>query len=120
MISRAQEHFEALVKKHDVSVLVFDGYGKDLIKAMKLSPDAYVQMAMQLAYYKMHCVCRATYETTQTRKFAYGRTETTRTVSMDSVAFVKAMEDATMKVCDANIAYDAWYSPRPFEEGRKG
>ncbi|KAF9992389.1 Carnitine O-acetyltransferase mitochondrial, partial [Entomortierella chlamydospora] len=57
------------------------------------SPDAYVQMIIQLAYYKMHGVSRPTYESAQVRKFQHGRTETCRTVSSESVAWVKAMED---------------------------
>ncbi|KAF9149056.1 Carnitine O-acetyltransferase mitochondrial, partial [Mortierella sp. AD010] len=46
-----------------------------------------------LAYYKMHGVSRPTYESAQVRKFQHGRTETCRTVSSESVAWVKAMED---------------------------
>jgi carnitine O-acetyltransferase len=100
LLPTAEKNFKALVDKHQVSVLVFDNYGKDFIKRAKQSPDAYVQMAMQLAYYKMYGVCRPTYESSQVRKFAYGRTETTRSVSIDSVAFVKAMQDP--KESDAN------------------
>ncbi|KAF9956300.1 hypothetical protein BGZ70_009971 [Mortierella alpina] len=52
-----------------------------------------LNMAIQLAYYKqIHEPC-ATYETGSTRQFRHGRTETTRTLSNESVAFCKAMED---------------------------
>ena len=40
--------------QHDLQVLAFFGYGKDGIKKMGFSPDAFVQMAIQLAYFKMH------------------------------------------------------------------
>jgi len=42
----------------------------------------------------MFGVSRPTYESAQTRKYQHGRTETVRTVSADSIAWVKAMEDA--------------------------
>jgi carnitine O-acetyltransferase len=50
-------------------------------------------MLIQLAYFKMFGVSRPTYESAQTRKFQRGRTETARSVTSESVAFVKAMED---------------------------
>ncbi|KAG0247091.1 hypothetical protein BG011_002068 [Mortierella polycephala] len=39
----------------------------------------------------------ATYETGSTRQYRKGRTETTRTLSSESVAFCKAMEDPTVQ-----------------------
>ncbi|KAI9146560.1 acyltransferase ChoActase/COT/CPT [Paraphysoderma sedebokerense] len=114
-IRSSEKSFDALVDKHELFVLSYDGYGKNLLKKFGVSPDAYVQMVMQLAYYKMYGVCRPTYESAQTRKFAYGRTETCRTVSVDSVAWVKAMENADVpaeekaalcrKAIDSHVKY---------------
>ncbi|KAJ3062174.1 Carnitine O-acetyltransferase mitochondrial [Podochytrium sp. JEL0797] len=95
-IATAEKKFAELVGKHDLKVTVFEGYGKNLIKKLGCSPDAYAQMAIQLAYYKTYGVCRATYESAQTKKYAYGRTETGRSVSVESVAWVKAMQDPTV------------------------
>jgi hypothetical protein len=33
--------------------MMFDDYGKGFIKRCNVSPDAYVQMALQLAYYRV-------------------------------------------------------------------
>ncbi|KAF9343895.1 Carnitine O-acetyltransferase mitochondrial, partial [Mortierella sp. AD094] len=71
----------------------------------KCSPDAYVQMIIQLAYYKMHGVSRPTYESAQVRKFQHGRTETCRTVSTESVAWVKAMEDSHVNAADKTALF---------------
>jgi len=57
------------------SITDYTGYGKNLIKKFKMSPDAYAQMAIQLAYYRLKGTVRATYESAQTRKFLAGRTE---------------------------------------------
>lgn len=92
-ISRAQKDFDHVIGQHELRVQAYQGYGKGLIKKFKCSPDAYVQMIIQLAYYKMYGVNRPTYESAATRRFQLGRTETCRTVSDDSVAFCKAMQD---------------------------
>ncbi|KAI8923844.1 Choline/Carnitine o-acyltransferase-domain-containing protein [Entophlyctis helioformis] len=97
-IDKAGKQFDAVVAKHDLRVVVFEGYGKNLIKKLQISPDAYAQMAIQLAYYKLYGVCKPTYESAQTRKYGYGRTETCRTVSTETVAWVKAMEDPTLSL----------------------
>lgn len=81
---------------HELRVQSFQGYGKGLIKKFKCSPDAYIQMIIQLAYYKMYGKNRPTYESASTRKFQEGRTETTRTVSDESVAFCRAHEDPSV------------------------
>jgi carnitine O-acetyltransferase len=52
------------------------------------SPDAYVQMAIQLATYRLWGEQAGTYEATQVRRFLHGRTETTRSASLESAAFV--------------------------------
>jgi len=72
-------------------------------------------MIIQLAYYKMYGVSRPTYESAAVRKFQLGRTETTRTVSNESVAFCKAMQDPEAspeetikllrKAIDAHVKY---------------
>lgn len=90
-LAEAQKQFTALIAAHDLRVQAYQGYGKGLIKKFKCSPDAYVQMVIQLAYHKMYGKNRPTYESAATRKFALGRTETTRTVSDESVAFTDAM-----------------------------
>ncbi|KAI8609540.1 carnitine acetyl transferase [Chytriomyces sp. MP71] len=92
----AEAKFDTLVAEHDLKVVVFEGYGKNLIKKLGCSPDAYAQMAIQLAYFKTYGKCVATYESAQTKKYAYGRTETGRSVSVESVAWVKAMQDESL------------------------
>ncbi|MCJ1400338.1 Carnitine O-acetyltransferase mitochondrial, partial [Xylographa trunciseda] len=92
-IQRATKDFEDLVGQHELRVQAYQGYGKGLIKKFKTSPDAYVQMIIQLAYHKMFGISRPTYESAATRRFQQGRTETCRTVSDESVAFCNAMAD---------------------------
>lgn len=90
-IERATKDFNEVIGAHELRVQAYQGYGKGLIKKFKCSPDAYVQMIIQLAYFKMYGKNRPTYESAATRRFQQGRTETCRTVSDESVAFCNAM-----------------------------
>ncbi|CBX99176.1 similar to carnitine O-acetyltransferase [Plenodomus lingam JN3] len=114
-ITAAQLHFAQQIGAHELRVQAYQGYGKGLIKKFKCSPDAYVQMIIQLAYHKFYGKNRPTYESAATRRFQQGRTETCRTVSDESVAFTAAMADpnATPEQCqkllraaiDAHVRY---------------
>jgi carnitine O-acetyltransferase len=62
-------------------VLAYEGIGADVLKGAKVSPDAAIQMTLQLAYFLTHGESTPTYETASTRQFAHGRTETIRTLT---------------------------------------
>lgn len=95
-IDRATKDFNEVIGAHQLAVQAYQGYGKGLIKKFKCSPDAYVQMIIQLAYFKMYGKNRPTYESAATRRFQLGRTETCRTVSDDSVAWCNSMADMSL------------------------
>lgn len=91
-VNQANEHFQALTQNLDLRLRRFDAFGKDDIKAQRISPDGWVQMAIQLAYIRLHGGPAKTYEAAQTRQFRLGRTETIRSCSTEAVAFAKAMD----------------------------
>ena len=80
-----------MITDHGLHAQSFQGYGSSFIKKSGFAPDAFVQMAMQLATYRLFGEQVGTYEATQVRPFLHGRTEVTRTVSTASEAFIKAM-----------------------------
>lgn len=41
------------IKNLDMYVLCFDDFGKNFPKSLKLSPDGFIQAAIQLTYYKL-------------------------------------------------------------------
>ncbi|KAH8825173.1 acyltransferase ChoActase/COT/CPT [Flagelloscypha sp. PMI_526] len=91
LVTGAEKRFDELIGKHDLHVLQYTGYGKNLMKKMKTSPDAWVQMVKQLAFHKMFGRPGRTYESAQTRKFQLGRTEVIRSASNESKAWAEAM-----------------------------
>ena len=114
-IGIATTHHVKLISQHELRVEAYQGYGKGLMKKVRCSPDAYVQMIIQLAYFKFYGKNRPTYESAATRRFQEGRTETCRTVSDESVAFCQAMthplstdaecKELFQKACNAHVAY---------------
>ncbi|TPX08467.1 uncharacterized protein E0L32_010084 [Thyridium curvatum] len=92
-IDRATRDFHDVIGQHELAIQAYQGYGKGLIKKFRCSPDAYVQMVIQLAYYKMYGKNRPTYESAAVRRFQQGRTETCRSVSEASVAWCNSMAD---------------------------
>ena len=54
-----------------------------------MSPDAYLQLALQLAYFMDEGKFALTYEASMTRLYLAGRTETVRPLTEDSCAFVR-------------------------------
>ncbi|EIW84318.1 acyltransferase ChoActase COT CPT [Coniophora puteana RWD-64-598 SS2] len=89
----AQDTARALIADSDDSVLWFEDYGSDWMKFARQSPDAYVQLALQLAWYRSRGSFTATYETVLTRMFDHGRTETIRSYTAEGREWVLSMRD---------------------------
>lgn len=92
-IEDASSQVVHLANDVDLRHLRFLHFGKACIKRIKMHPDFFMQMAIQLAMFRMHKVFCATYETGHTRAFYHGRTDTIRTCSEESTHWVKSMED---------------------------
>ncbi|TFK39028.1 acyltransferase ChoActase/COT/CPT [Crucibulum laeve] len=91
LVKEAESRFDELVGAHDLHVLHYEGFGKNLCKTHKFSPDATAQLIKQLAFHKMFGRPGVTYESAQTRKFQLGRTEVIRSVSNESGEWARAM-----------------------------
>ncbi|KAH8240312.1 hypothetical protein KR032_011324, partial [Drosophila birchii] len=88
----AQQNLDELTKSLQIKVLKFDNFGKDFIKNQRLGPDSFIQIALQLAFFKMHSEPAAQYESAHLRIFEGGRTETIRSCSNESVSFCWVMQ----------------------------
>jgi carnitine O-acetyltransferase len=109
-ISECQKRNKAIIADSDNSNLLWGEFATEWIKKngmspirnwlmiAKVSPDSFIQQALQLAWYRDQGYVTATYESASTRGFLHGRTETIRSVTTDSRAFVKAMLDPKSEV----------------------
>uniref|UniRef100_A0A671MQY2 carnitine O-palmitoyltransferase n=1 Tax=Sinocyclocheilus anshuiensis TaxID=1608454 RepID=A0A671MQY2_9TELE len=99
-IERSLAVAQTLADDVDFHVLPIQDFGKGAIKKCKISPDAFIQIALQLAYYRNRGSFTLTYEASMTRLFREGRTETVRSCTSESCTFVRALEGGESKeVC---------------------
>ena len=85
----AESRLADLIQQNEFQTLEFSGYGKNFMTSMGFSPDAFVQMAFQAAYYGLYGRVENVYEPAMTKVFLHGRTEAIRAVTPESVDFVK-------------------------------
>jgi len=100
-IARAEKDATELIASQAMSVIQ-TRYGKRAVKSARVSPDAWAQLLVQLAYARLLRKRGwkrpgGTYESATTRRYLKGRTEVVRVVTSESDAFVRAMmaEDGT-------------------------
>ncbi|KAH9898794.1 choline/Carnitine O-acyltransferase [Xylariomycetidae sp. FL2044] len=108
----AETRLADLIGQNEFECLDFSGYGKNFITSAGFSPDAFVQMAFQAAYYGLYGRIECTYEPAMTKLYLHGRTEAIRTVSEDSVNFVQTFwadnpaeqkVEALRKACEQHV-----------------
>jgi len=96
LINSINDAYELSLKNNDdlaLEVRKHDIFGKGFIKTTRTSPDAYIQIAIQLAYYRDAEKFALTYESSMTRLYLHGRTETVRSFTQELKEFVLAMND---------------------------
>ncbi|RDB19388.1 putative mitochondrial carnitine O-acetyltransferase [Hypsizygus marmoreus] len=85
----AETRLSALICQNECQALEFTGYGKNFITSHGFSPDAFVQMAFQAAYFGLYGRIECVYEPAMTKAFLHGRTEAIRSVQPESASFTK-------------------------------
>jgi carnitine O-palmitoyltransferase 2 len=81
-IREAELKVDKLLNSLDTKVLLSDVVDSKWIKAHKIGPDGFLQMAFQLAHATVHDgKAGATYESASTSAFKHGRTETIRSTT---------------------------------------
>ncbi|KAI0147116.1 Choline/Carnitine o-acyltransferase-domain-containing protein [Xylariaceae sp. FL1272] len=108
----AETRLADLISQNEFECLDFSGYGKNFITSMGYSPDAFVQMAFQAAYYGLYGRVECTYEPAMTKAYLHGRTEAIRSVTEESVDFIQtfwadnpaeAKVEALKKACEQHV-----------------
>uniref|UniRef100_UPI00398EE150 peroxisomal carnitine O-octanoyltransferase n=1 Tax=Pristiophorus japonicus TaxID=55135 RepID=UPI00398EE150 len=92
-IEQAKQQYYKRASDVQIASYAFTAFGKSLIKKKKFHPDIFIQLALQLAYYRLHGRPGCCYETATTRRFYHGRTETMRPCTVEAVEWCRAMLD---------------------------
>lgn len=69
IVRQAVKDARAFIEQLDHRLYIYKEYSKGFIKKVKLSPDGWLQMALQLAYYRDQGHFAQTYEASMTRLF---------------------------------------------------
>ncbi|XP_012274626.1 carnitine O-acetyltransferase isoform X2 [Orussus abietinus] len=91
VITKAECTVHNLTDDIDMECFTFNDFGTNAIKKALLSPDSFIQTAMQLAFYRLHKRPPVHYESAALRRFKSGRTECIRSTSSESIKFAHIM-----------------------------
>ncbi|KAI9751480.1 MAG: Ras- protein Rab-35 [Chaenotheca gracillima] len=109
----AETRLADLIQQNEFQTLEFQHYGKNFMTSAGFSPDAFVQMAFQAAYYGLYGRIECGYEPAMTKIYLHGRTEAVRPVTQESTDFVRTFWadnpadkkiDALKKACQRHTA----------------
>ncbi|MCP2341505.1 choline/carnitine O-acyltransferase [Actinomadura rupiterrae] len=106
-IRAADASFAQYAADTATTTVSFDDFGSTRAKELKTSPDAFVQMAYQLAHRRAKGFLGATYESIATRHLRRGRTEAMRVVTPEAVRFADVMDDPSADADTRRAAYRA-------------
>jgi choline O-acetyltransferase len=82
---------DKMIQDLEFYVYRYTKYGKSFIKSCQVSPDVYIQLALQLAYFKLYGHLVSTYESASTRRFLLGRVDCIRSATTEALEWAKAM-----------------------------
>ncbi|MBN3276786.1 CLAT acetyltransferase, partial [Polyodon spathula] len=108
LLASSADKLQRLVRNLDLNVHKFKVYGKEFIKKQRMSPDAYIQVALQLAFYRCHGKQVPTYESASIRRFLEGRVDNIRSATYEALVFAKAMTDGKSTVPDSEKMQRLW------------
>ncbi|XP_052287068.1 carnitine O-palmitoyltransferase 2, mitochondrial-like isoform X2 [Dreissena polymorpha] len=92
-IQEAKNDYAKTCASLDVAHLEYKTFTKTFLKDHKLSPDAMLQLVIQLAYFKQCGKTAASYESCSTAAFRKGRTETIRPATNATKTACEMIED---------------------------
>ncbi|XP_015789561.1 choline O-acetyltransferase-like [Tetranychus urticae] len=99
-IKEAAKRINKLIHDVDLVDLNFTIFGKKFIIDQSMSPDAFIQLSLQLTYYKVHRRLVSTYESASLRKYRLGRVDNIRSNTIEVLAWVRALCDEIPNLTD--------------------
>ncbi|KAM9414981.1 carnitine O-acetyltransferase b [Salvelinus alpinus] len=95
-IEHAKQNLDILINDLDIRCFNFQKFGKELPKQHNLSPNSFIQVALQLAYYKVHNEVCASCDIASQRMFRGGRTDYIRSPTNQMLKFVLTFDDPSI------------------------
>jgi len=82
---------------NDLEVFRFTDFGKSFIKSCRCSPDAFLQLSLQLTIYRMYGHIVPTYESASTRRYRLGRVDSIRASHPEALSWCISMSKGNTK-----------------------
>lgn len=102
-INTAIEKHSKITNSLDLRAFKENGIGRDFCKKYSVSPDSFMQLSFQLAFYKQNKKFVATYESCSTAAFRHGRTETIRPCTIETSEFCKKVSLTNNRPSNAEL-----------------
>jgi carnitine O-acetyltransferase len=106
-VLKAAADFAAFARDTATTTFSFDDFGTERIKQLKVSPDAFFQLAMQVAHQRTKGMIGTTYESIAVRQYYHGRVEAMRVITPEIVAFVERMQAPDANRAERRAAFQA-------------
>uniref|UniRef100_A0A671KJD1 Carnitine O-acetyltransferase b n=1 Tax=Sinocyclocheilus anshuiensis TaxID=1608454 RepID=A0A671KJD1_9TELE len=97
-LEMAKQNLDILINDLDIKCFNFQRFGKEFVKQLKLSPNSFIQVAIQLAYYRVHSEVCAACDIASLRMFRGGRTDYIRSPTNQMLSFIWAFDDDAVSV----------------------
>ncbi|XP_067111516.1 carnitine O-acetyltransferase b [Osmerus mordax] len=97
-IEHAKQNLDILINDLDINCFNFQRFGKELPKRHNLSPNSFIQAAVQLAYYRVHREVCPSCDMASQRMFRGGRTDYIRSPTNQTLRFVMAFDDPVVSM----------------------
>ena len=97
---KSRKNLQEQIARTDFFSTVVDCIGKKDFKNSKVKPDPFMQVMLQLAWWRLNKSTVSTYESASTAAFLKGRTECIRSATMESQRFSVAFDSSTVSDAD--------------------
>lgn len=91
IINRQKTKYQDWINQLCIDYIIYEEFGKNQCKKFRVSPDAVMQLAFQLALYTLEDRVVPTYESCSTAAYKHGRTETIRPCTLETKKICFAM-----------------------------
>ncbi|XP_023220921.1 choline O-acetyltransferase-like isoform X2 [Centruroides sculpturatus] len=82
-INDIKESIDTLIEQVDLNIVKFTNFGKNFIKQQKINPDIFLQLSLQMTYFRIYRYFTSTFETASLHQFRFGRIDNIRSANED-------------------------------------
>lgn len=103
IINQQKAKYQEWINRLCLDHVVYENFGKNQCKKFKVSPDAMMQLAFQLALYTLENRVVSTYESCSTAAYKHGRTEAIRPCTLKTKEVCIAMSQTQNKFSKSDL-----------------